>query len=187
MAVLAEALSVIVRLDSIKSKYKGGWDGFINDIPNRTLCFDNEIARIGFMTPHDVKTYKDLLECKRLRFLYDDKAIDMAVVDQWTGLTTDCDWLEFGRFKYEKEGMISMCWYFDEPRDKGAGTYINDLSMRLATPHGWKYEGSLSQTSKFIRTQQLKENLKFLRREGGLDVYLDLKTRKEVFIGRTSK
>jgi len=82
MAVLVEAISVIVRMDTISSKYHGGWDAFIDDVPNGTLCFDGEIARVGFMAPTDVKAFRKDLERKGLQFLDNGKSIDIAVVDQ---------------------------------------------------------------------------------------------------------
>ncbi len=57
MAVLAEAISVIVRVHAIRSRYPGGWAAFLNAVPNRTLACDNEIARIGFMAPGDVRLF----------------------------------------------------------------------------------------------------------------------------------
>ena len=38
MAVLVEALSVIVRRDAIESRFSGGWPKFLSSIPNSTLC-----------------------------------------------------------------------------------------------------------------------------------------------------
>ena len=55
MAVLVEAISVIVRAAAIHQKYPGGWEAFKRIIPNQTLCADNELVRIGFMTPDDVE------------------------------------------------------------------------------------------------------------------------------------
>jgi len=57
MAVLVEAISVIVRVDSINKKFPGGWIGFKDHVPNQTLCADNELARVGFMTSEDVKNF----------------------------------------------------------------------------------------------------------------------------------
>jgi hypothetical protein len=57
MAVLIEGLSVIIGEESIVSKNPGGWDQFRKDIPNQTLCADEELARVGFMLPHDVQCY----------------------------------------------------------------------------------------------------------------------------------
>ena len=57
MAVLVEGISVIVRRDAIESKYDGGWDTFVDNVPNATLCADDEIARVGFMGPADVEAF----------------------------------------------------------------------------------------------------------------------------------
>lgn len=45
MAVLVEAISVIVRRDAIRGKYPGGWQGFVAAVPNGTLCYDDDLAR----------------------------------------------------------------------------------------------------------------------------------------------
>ena len=55
MAFLVEAISVIVRCDAIERAYETGWDGFLEDVPNRTLCADPELARVGFMHPDNVQ------------------------------------------------------------------------------------------------------------------------------------
>ena len=57
MAVLVEALSVIVRRDAIVRKYRGGWQEFLQHVPNNTFCTDDELARVGFMHPKDVEAY----------------------------------------------------------------------------------------------------------------------------------
>ena len=55
MAVLIEAISVVVRADELLKKFPGGWDAFKSIVPNQTLCADNEIVRVGFMSPQDVE------------------------------------------------------------------------------------------------------------------------------------
>jgi hypothetical protein len=40
MAVLVEAISVIVRRDTIARRYDGGWPGFVAAAVNSTLCAD---------------------------------------------------------------------------------------------------------------------------------------------------
>jgi hypothetical protein len=40
MAVLVEAISVIIKRTAIDEKWPGGWEAFVRDVPNRTLCFD---------------------------------------------------------------------------------------------------------------------------------------------------
>jgi hypothetical protein len=188
MAVLVEAISVIVRRDAIEQKYAGGWDAFVDAVPNATFCADDEIARVGFMIPEDVEAFVNRLQRRGLVFLDHEKATDLAVADQQRGLTSDCDWLEFGKLNVgEDEGRVSACWFFDAPR-VGWGLHMRGTSMhsmQLAIPEEWKFEGSLSQRLGFVPTGQEDTRLKFLRKEDGLDVFLDLDTGKEVYIGRT--
>jgi hypothetical protein len=54
MAVLVEAISVLVRHDAILRRFKGGWSAFCSLIPNAAWCHDDALSRIGFMTPSDV-------------------------------------------------------------------------------------------------------------------------------------
>lgn len=56
--------------------------------------------------------------------------------------------------------------------------------ITVATPEGWSYEDSLSANFKFVENEEMQKKLKFLRHEQGTDVYLDLATGKEVFVGR---
>jgi hypothetical protein len=51
VAVLIEAICVVVRRDSIDRSFNGGWAGFCSCVPNATLCTDEKLARIGFMDP----------------------------------------------------------------------------------------------------------------------------------------
>ena len=96
MAVLIEAISVVIRADSLLKAFNDEWEAFKAIVPNKTLCADNEIVRIGCMTPDDVESFIKKLEENGLTFLVDDKSVDVAVVDQRRGLTIKCDWLEFG-------------------------------------------------------------------------------------------
>ena len=62
MAVLCEAISVVVRRDSIDIYFKGGWVKFQENVPNSTICSDGELVRIGFMDPDSVQKYIEFLE-----------------------------------------------------------------------------------------------------------------------------
>jgi hypothetical protein len=199
MAVLVEGISVVMRIKTIENLYPGGWTAFCSQVPNSTLCYDDEIVRIGFMTPQDVETFIEHLEKNGFVFQIDGKAKDIAVMDQFQGSTMPCDWLEFARLNYGNDGKtenppiddkggyckISACWLFDGPRDRGAGIYFKSMSMGIATPVGWEYEGSLSQTAIFVPDEELDERFKYLRAEDGVDVYLDLCSGKEVYVGRS--
>ena len=165
---------MVVRLDSVANKMPGGWAQFESLVPNQTLCADTEIARVGFMTPQDVKSFVEKLRACGLEFLRDGEAIDIAVADQMRGLTSGCSWLEFGHQSMGDDGpRVAVC--------RLAGSEIMDL----ATPADWTFEESLSATFGFVPTEHLGKALKFVRREGNMDVYLNSLTGKEVFVGRT--
>ena len=186
MAVLVEAISVVVRRDAIRAKFSGGWPEFLECVPNDTLCSDDDLARVGFMTPPDVEAFIELLEKNGLIFLRNRRTVDIAVVDQQRGLTMPTDWLEFAHLAFGESGdIVAACWLFEGPR-MGAGIHMPGKGMTLATPVGWTYEDSPSANFKFVESGKMSEQRKFLRHEDGIDVYLDLSTGKEVFIVRSA-
>ena len=177
MPVLVEAISVIVRTAAIHAKYAGGWTTFLLDVPNQTLCFDDDLVRVGFMSPVDVKHYANALAAKGLK-VADGKctdAVDFVVIDQREGPTAQCDWAEFYRLTVlELGGTISVC------RLRG------NQSHRVALPENWNYNSSLSRKHEFVPNEKMQDQLRFLRRDGELDVYLNIETGSEVFIGRAN-
>jgi hypothetical protein len=172
MAVLVEGISVVVRLDAIAQKVPGGWNAFKERVPNQTLCADNELARVGFMTPDDVKSFVSSLQGLGLIYREGDAALDMVVVDQLIGPLVPCVWIEYGHTG-DKERVAAR-------RLAGSSQTV------LMRPEGWKYEGSLSQTHGFVPTGAEGKSVKFLRKEDGVDVYLNLLTGTEMFVGRTT-
>ena len=176
MPVLVEAISVIIKVEAIQSKFPGGWNGFENVVPNQTLCSDGEIARVGFMDPADAESFIEELTTSDLTFLLDGRFVDIAVVDQLQGPTAVCDWVEVGK----------VCLEGDSSRQITAARLSRSQLTEFATPDYWQYGGSLSHTFCFSPTDANKTGLKFLRSENGLEVYLNELTGKEVYFGRTS-
>ena len=157
MAVLVEAISVVVRRDAIRAKFSGGWPEFLECVPNDTLCSDDDIARVGFMTPPDVEAFIELLEKNDLIFLRNRRTVDIAVVDQQRGLTMPTDWLEFAQLAFGESGdKVAACWLFEGPR-MGAGIHMPGKGMTLATPVGWTYENSLSANFKFVESGKMTD------------------------------
>lgn len=184
MAVLVEAISVIVRRDAINRSYNGGWAGFLSRVPNSTLCADQELARVGFMDPRNVERFINDLQRHGLVFLSNGKSIHIAVVDQQRGSTEPCDWLEFARLPFGKHGgYVAACWLFDGPRI-GAGLHLSELNRNLATSAGWTFKGSLSERFIFCANKESLDRFKFLRTENGCEVFLDRSTEREVFKSR---
>ncbi|WP_235864841.1 hypothetical protein [Pseudothauera lacus] len=150
MAVLAEAISVIVRKDAVNQRLAGGDERFRALLPNRTLCEDDALYRIGFLSPAETQRFTDALQDAGLCFIGDNgEAVDLAVADQQHGPTTACAWLGFGRCDIDGGGhWVSTCWLRGATGDDSApppGTPI-------ATPQGWRYETSLSKQFAFTPT-----------------------------------
>jgi len=177
MAVLIEAVSIVILLSSIERKYPGGWDAFERAVPNQTLTSDDELVRVGFMVYSDAVHFLDKLQGQGLVFLQDGLAIDIAVADQLKGLHVECSWLEFGRCELDESGkqVVSAC--------RLAGSQADGL----AVPHKWSFEESLSNTYCYAPDGDLSKGMKFLRHEDGVDVYLSELTGEEVYVGRTSE
>ena len=187
MAVLVEATSVVVRRDAINAKFSGGWQAFLGYVPNDTLCFDDDLASIGFMAPPDVGEFIKQLEGGGLTFLHDGNAVDVAVVDQILGPTRPAKWLQFAHMSLSGTiGKVAACWLY-EGKGMGAGIHLPSTKMTLVTPNGWRYEESLSAHHGFVANEDMNEKLEFLRRERNLDAYLDRSTGKEVYMGRTDE
>jgi hypothetical protein len=176
MSVLIEAISVVMRREALDKHYPGGLEGLERNPPNRTFCHDDHIARVGFMTPFDVKTFTGRLEKMSLKFVVDGFAKDFAVVDQLRGLTVPCDWLNVIYFD------------IDDDRDKRvvAAHLKGEPADPMMAPEGWNPERSLSRSPNFIPTEELSGRMRFLQREGGVDAYKDLETGETRYIGRTT-
>jgi hypothetical protein len=174
MAVLIEAISVVIRLVTIAEKYPGGVEQYVKDSPNRTLCMDDSIARLGFMTGRDAQDFIESLERLGFRCAVDGEFDEIAVVDQFDGLYMPCDWLEYLKLViFEGDIRVSIC--------KSKGNPIGDVVF----PCGWNYEKSLSKRTLPMDSRSLGDRLIFLKHKDGVDCYRDALTGEEVFITRT--
>ena len=172
MAVLIEGISVVFREDVILTRYPGGLEQFSDDCPNNTLCTDGELVRVGFMEPVDTWRFVEPLGRFGIRYLVNNRAVDLVVVDQQSGLLVPCDWAEFLRSE-------------DPLRRVGACRIKGSLSEEIHAPAGWEYDNSLSKKFKFIEYGRKSEFLDFLGHEDGVDVYRDIQTGKLRYVGRT--
>jgi len=148
MAVLVEAISILIRKDSIQSKMAGGEKRFELLIPNATHCDDGELVRVGFLGPPEMDEFIDDLKDAGLTFMEDGKCIDLVVCDQQTGLTTDCDWVEFCHLPIEG-GKVGAAWLYEGERF-GFGVHMTSGNIELATPPGWEFKDSLSDKFHFV-------------------------------------
>jgi hypothetical protein len=168
-----EAISVVVRRDAIDRSFSGGWRAFVSWVPNATLCTDDQLARVGFMDPAAVGKFVNDLQAAGLVFLESGRCVDIVVIDQQRGPTMLCEWIEFAQIPFGKsEGKVAACWLFEGPR-LAAGIHFPGESIDLATPNGWTFEGSISERFSFVPNEDVAPRLKYLRTEGGGDVFLD--------------
>lgn len=172
MAVLVEAFSVVVPIDTITVKLKGGLDCFLRLVPNKTLCTDGLLARVGFMHPDDVRGFISRLEEFGLTFSDGETSVDLAVVDQLRGSTLLVPWLEIGRLQVGRD-EVSAAWR----RGEAPGT--------VAVPEGWKFAGSISQEALHAMRPDL-EGKPLIGRDGQSELHLDLPTGKPLYVGRTT-
>jgi hypothetical protein len=149
MAVLAEAISVIIRKQAIDDRIDGGMTRLTGDLPNRTFCEDEHLCRLGFLSPAETAAFNERLQQLGLRFAdREGQALDFAVVDQQHGPTLPTPWLIFGKLPCDAEGhMVSACWL---DREHEVTTDEPTLSAgALALPIGWRYDASLSRNFHF--------------------------------------
>jgi hypothetical protein len=115
-----------------------------------------------------------MLESHGFRYVEDGKAIDLVVVDQQTGPGVECDWVECAHYQCNEAGEGAL-----------GCRLVGGAEESFFAPEGWQFEGSLSQQFGFQPTEGADRRYRFLRNEGGIDVYLDTTTGREVYAGRS--
>lgn len=177
MAVLIEGICVAVLNTSIAHSFSGGAAAFQRAIPNVNHCTDGEVTRVGFMAPPDVRAFVEQLEANGLLYVGpDENAHTIAVVDQGEGFMRPCNWLTFERAQID-----------DDPTHIGAICRAVPTAVQtVAVPAQWNFATSLTARHRFILTDQIDDELEFVRRENNVDVYRDRRTGQELYVGRTT-
>jgi hypothetical protein len=176
MAILIEAISVVIRVETLFARFPGGWEAFCTLVPNSTLCSDNELVRVGFMVPADVEAFVKRLEAEGLVYVVNGDAQDLVVVDQLRGPMANCGWIEFGWINLDG----------DTKRRVAAARLVGGSERKLWMPEGWRWEESLSRQFAFVPDGAQERSLTFLRYDNGLDVYFNRLAGKEVYVGRSA-
>lgn len=173
MTVLVEGISVVIRASAL-DRFPGGWIAFKATVPNRTLCADSELIRVGFMHPADVESYVRELEQLGLRYLVDGAAQDIVVVDQLHGFAVPCEWAEAGHVEVSPGRRVAACRLKD-----------SDVPQ-LVTPDGWTWETSLSASFGFVPSDAESSLIKVSEKDGK-EEYTSPLTEGPVYVGRTKK
>ena len=180
MAVLIEAWSVLVRRDAIEQRIEGGWSNFLSLIPNRTLCTDGKLARVGFMSWDDAEEFVQRVADAGLDASNESQWLDLTIVNQLEGPTGPTPWLRTSHVNLAPDQKILVGWISSRPVPDGVMTVPTDV----AVPDGWTYETSITANMTYVPSLN-PEEYKFLRTQDGLDVYLEIATGKEMYVGRT--
>ena len=176
MAVLIEAVSVVIRLKTIADKYPGGVDQYIKDCPNWTLCVDEEIVRVGFMSTYDAFDFIGSLERLGFTCIVDGELDEIAIVDQFNGIILPCDWLDcLNVVIFKGDIRVLVC------------QIMGGEIKAIALPQGWAYENSLSKQTIVMDPVGWNSRMTFIRHENGLDFYLNTITGQEMYVGRTGE
>lgn len=170
MAVLIEGINVIVPYWKIEEKYPGGVARYRQDAPLGTFCTDGLLTRVGFASADDADTYLQGLHHLGLVLMAEDRCADAALVDEQVGTPAACSWLWLERHE------SGIAYAVLAGRDSGAA---------IAVPPGWTLSSSMSQLGRRVEGE-LGQQLLYLRRDGGSDVYLDRANGKEVRVLRRS-
>lgn len=174
MAVLIEGISVVARLDAIRTRFRGGEKAFREAIPNRTSCIDTHLIRVGFMTPQDAKGFVDQLVAGGLRFFNGKIFEDVAIVDQNHGPTAPTPWLTLIHLQEERINFAAL-----------AGTDPGDFIV----PNDWTLEQSLYRTGSFVPNDDLATRMVPLGVDPSnesVERVFDRMLNKEMFVGRTN-
>lgn len=166
MAVLVEAISVVVPIAVLEAKYPGGVAQYERDCTNHTFCADANLTSIRFMLSTDVKRFIERLTARGLDFVAAGSCVDIVVVDQHQGPTAPCAWIEGG---HQPEGYAAVWMGGTEPGE-------------LAHPEGWT--PTQSSQLEFASHSDMDRFLR-LGRTSRVDIVVDFKTGRQVYIGRS--
>ena len=122
MAVLCEAISIVVPVAALQEHYPGGLGAYAKASPNRTFCADGSVARIGFLAPDDARQWLDMLAGHGLPAEGADPQV--AVVDQAKGLLAPSTWLST-----ISDGSTRIAWRTGEDPQQ---TFVPDGWSRQA-------------------------------------------------------
>jgi hypothetical protein len=100
MAIPIEFINLIIRKSTLQSKYLGGLEQFIKDIPNQSFREDEELVRFGCMNNSDLERFIDLTLERGLEYNEKDTD-DFVIINIYSGSSWDVNWLEHD---YER------CW-----------------------------------------------------------------------------
>jgi hypothetical protein len=164
MAVVLDGWGVVARRAAVEAKLPGGMAGWFEVAPNRMACADQHLCLVAFMVHEDASAFIVKLEAMGLQSERDGAYRDVAIVGVDGPWEHACSWLQIG-----PHAGVNAVWLEGSDRDP------------LVVPLGWRPNSIIN-----LSNEEAARRFKFLRREGGVEVYLDTETGQEMFRARTS-
>jgi hypothetical protein len=104
MSISIEFINLIIRKSTLETKYQGGLEQFIKDVPNQSFREDDKLVRFGCMNGTDLEKFIDLILKRGLK--YKEKVTDdFVIINTFSGLSWDVSWLEHD---------FVVCWSTNE-------------------------------------------------------------------------
>ena len=97
MAVLVQAVTVIIVNSALEQRFPGGLRAFEQSWSGPTYCSDGRISAVAFMSLEDARRFTTLLAARGFADPWATPARDIAVAIQGQGLLTPADWLKVDR------------------------------------------------------------------------------------------
>lgn len=173
MAVLIEGISVVIRASALH-QFPSRLSAFKAAVPNKTLCDDSELVRVGFMHPADVESYVRELEQLGLRYIVNGAAQDLVVVDQLAGFAVPCEWAEVCRRDISPGQRVAAC------------SLRNSEIHQLVLPHEWAWGTSLSASFGFVPTDA-SGSLRKVGQKGNIEEHISPLSNRPLYVGRTTQ
>ena len=148
MSVIVEAVSVVVKRNSIQTKFPGGWSSFRSIVFSQySMCADSSLASVSFLAAKDAHSYTKFLE--EVGFVY---LQDFAIADQTQGLKDSCDWCYITNFEID-----------NNPATAVTGCKLEGCSeKKLYVPPDWEFKGSISQRCRYQDEGKNRKGLLYL-------------------------
>lgn len=146
MAILLEAINVVIKQQSILDKYPNGELGFLGDVTvfDAPWHSDLKLSRVGFFDPNEMYPFLSRLEQRGLIFTE-----DFCIVDMVTGSTKPCTWFGFARQPFFAYGSklgssnekFSIGWLKNDT--DSSIECDEDGNYRLAVPSDWSLSNAI--------------------------------------------
>jgi hypothetical protein len=93
MPISLEFINLIIRKSTLESKYQGGIEKFIKDVPNKSFREDDKLVRFGCMNGADIEKFIDLILERGLEYR-EKETVDFVIINSYSGTSWDVKWLE---------------------------------------------------------------------------------------------